>query len=339
MPATIRSRAHRRPWRVGKPIASCASNDVASLSESLNDLHRGFRDDQQTIRAIAVVEQRLADDRDQEECRRLMRFSWQLRTELPQIDEHKLMAALGDTKLQAVRALINALRSSPAAVDRWIETTTTTFPVVHDRGWTDDNPSDVEPPRQRTPAIEPQGRAFLVTAATEAARPGRSTRSNDEELARAQAACRAGQEGAAMRLGEALEGRGDLPNAEAAYRLAGEAGAPAAYYALGRLLLARGEPEYRVAAAWQHAADTGVPEAMYALAITENESIGRSDRYLRQAAGTGHAAACYTLGYRAFQKGRDEEAAKWWKQAADQGLQIAAEALENLRMRPARDAE
>jgi TPR repeat protein len=45
----------------------------------------------------------------------------------------------------------------------------------------------------------------------------------------------------------------------------------------------------------------------------------------------GTPLARYALGYRAFERGDYQEAIEWWNQAADHGLQIAAEALENLR--------
>jgi hypothetical protein len=53
---------------------------------------------------------------------------WQLTTSLSQIGEHELVAGVGDTKPLKVRALIGALRCSPEAVDRWIDTTTGMFP-------------------------------------------------------------------------------------------------------------------------------------------------------------------------------------------------------------------
>lgn len=145
-----------------------------------------------------------------------MRFWWQLTTRLSQIGEHELVAGVGDTKLLTVRALIDALRCSPEAVDRWIETTTERFPVVHDRGWS---------LAQTPPSLADRAQEHQVVRRPPGPRPPDPVavpRLNDEELARAQAACRAGAEGAAMRLGEVLEGRGDLKNAEAAYRLAGK---------------------------------------------------------------------------------------------------------------------
>ncbi|HEX6684653.1 MAG TPA: hypothetical protein VF062_17745 [Candidatus Limnocylindrales bacterium] len=70
---------------------------------------------------------------------------------------------------------------------------------------------------------------------------------------------------------------------------------------------------------------------MYALAVVEADSVGRAERYLRQAAAAGHAPACYALGYRAFRRSEYREAIRWWTEAARAGHQIAYEALEALR--------
>jgi hypothetical protein len=291
----------------------------------LEELHRGFRDDQQRRRAASVVMDRLADDREQEECHHLMRFWWQLSTSTRQVDEAELAATVGPRKLAAVRALISALRSSPEDVDRWIETTVEGFPVIHDRGWKQDRPTRVSPPD------EPNGQQVVrQPPRPQLQEPPVLPRLGDAALAEAEAACRAGIPGAAWELGRVLEGRGDLKHAEAAYRLAGETGDPAAFYALGWVLKAQGAPEYRVTAAWQFAADAGFVDAMYALGVFEDRSIGRSDRYLRQAAEAGHAMACYALGYHAFQKRDYPEATVRWSQAASYGLKAATQALADL---------
>lgn len=137
----------------------------------------------------------------------------------------------------------------------------------------------------------------------------------------------------ALELGRVLELRGDLPRAEAVYRLAGESGDARAFYALGRVLQSRGVPEYQISAAWQYAADAGVADAMYALAVLDADGGGgRPGRYLRKAAAMRRAPACYALGYRAFQNGRYGEALEWWTEAAELGFRIAAEAVEALRI-------
>lgn len=78
----------------------------------------------------------------------------------------------------------------------------------------------------------------------------------------------------ALELGRVLELRGDLPRAEAVYRLAGESGDARAFYALGRVLHSRGAPEYQISAAWRYAADAGVADAMYALAVLDADGGG-----------------------------------------------------------------
>jgi hypothetical protein len=122
----------------------------------------------------------------------------------------------------------------------------------------------------------------------------------------------------------------NLTRAATAYRLAGESD-PRALYQLGWVLHVRGEPDYRVAAAWHSAAEAGSAEAMYALAILEGERINRSERYLWQAAAQEYAPACYALGYRAFCRGEHDDAMRWWTEAAGAGFAIAQEALDQLR--------
>jgi tetratricopeptide (TPR) repeat protein len=303
---------------------------------SLTDLHDRFRDDHQRRRAAEVVHLRLADDRQQEECRSLMRLWWQLTTDLPQIDEARLEATVGHPKLTAVWRLIAAVRSSPDAVDRWIEATSRSFPLVRDRGYElyergagSSSVNDRRHDRRRLRHPPPPRLLDPISGP----RPG------DAELAHAQAACQSAADGAAFELGRILELRGELRRAAAAYRLAGESGDPHAFYALGRVLHALGEPAYRIAAAWQFAADAGLVEAMYALAVVESDSVGRAQRYLRQAAAQGHTPACYALGYRAFQQGEYRDAIRWWTEAAQAGHQIAGEALEALWVDLTHDAD
>ncbi|MGW6448869.1 hypothetical protein [Lentzea sp. NPDC055074] len=100
----------------------------------LTDLHGGFRDDEQRSRAQKVVSDRLADDREQEECRYLMRFMWQLRMSYREVCVEELRTHVGTEKLAAVEALVEAVRTSHDRIDAWIEATEREFPVVEDRG-------------------------------------------------------------------------------------------------------------------------------------------------------------------------------------------------------------
>ena len=50
--------------------------------------------------------------------------------------------------MAALRVLIGAIRSSAKAVDVWIETTSRTFPVIHERGWALDKAKASRGPRR-----------------------------------------------------------------------------------------------------------------------------------------------------------------------------------------------
>jgi hypothetical protein len=102
---------------------------------SLTDLRRGFRDDAQRRRVQNVIHDRLADDREQEECRYLMRLWWQLSMPYSEVTIEELRTRVHGTKWEAVEALIGAIRSSPDQVDAWISATEEAFPIAQDRGF------------------------------------------------------------------------------------------------------------------------------------------------------------------------------------------------------------
>lgn len=78
---------------------------------------------------------RLADDREQEECRVLMRFWWQLAMKYQEVTEADLDRHVNPVKREAVQDLINAIRLSPGAIDAWIVATSDRFPIIQDRGY------------------------------------------------------------------------------------------------------------------------------------------------------------------------------------------------------------
>ncbi|MCX4744988.1 hypothetical protein OG455_05525 [Kitasatospora sp. NBC_01287] len=102
---------------------------------TLTNLRTGFRDDAQRQRVQRVVHDRLADDREQQECRYLMRFWWQLLMGYQEVTIEQLRLNVGPSKLDIVEQLIGALRSSPEAVDAWVVATERAFPVIEDRGF------------------------------------------------------------------------------------------------------------------------------------------------------------------------------------------------------------
>ncbi|MET9961449.1 hypothetical protein ABZ128_20740 [Streptomyces sp. NPDC006326] len=106
---------------------------------TLTDLRDGFRDDDQRQCVQAVVHSRLADDREPQECRYLMRFWWQLRMPYQEVSLEELLLNVGRQKLDAVMELISAIRSSHDEIDAWLAAAEKKFPVIQDRGFSLDS--------------------------------------------------------------------------------------------------------------------------------------------------------------------------------------------------------
>ncbi|MFJ8430886.1 hypothetical protein ACIQ9P_06260 [Kitasatospora sp. NPDC094019] len=102
---------------------------------SLTDLRDGFRDDEQLRRARRVVHDRLADDRDPQECRYLMRFWWQLGMTYQEVSMEQLGQYVGRPKLDVIEELISAVRAGHAEIDAWADMVEWAFPVTRDRGY------------------------------------------------------------------------------------------------------------------------------------------------------------------------------------------------------------
>ncbi|MFF3460401.1 hypothetical protein ACFYXH_40195 [Streptomyces sp. NPDC002730] len=102
---------------------------------TLTDLCERFRDEAQRRRVQAVIHDRLADDRDQQECRYLMRLWWQLSLSYQEVSIEQLRMNVHKSKLEVVEELISAIRTSPDEVDAWIVTTQQACPVIHDSGF------------------------------------------------------------------------------------------------------------------------------------------------------------------------------------------------------------
>jgi hypothetical protein len=77
----------------------------------------------------------LADDREQEECRVLMKFWWQLSMPYQEVTEADLDRHVRPVKREAVQRLIDAIRRSPDAIDAWVIATAREFSLVRDRGY------------------------------------------------------------------------------------------------------------------------------------------------------------------------------------------------------------
>lgn len=79
-----------------------------------------------------VIRDRLADDRDQDECRYILRFCWQLAMPYTEVTLEQLREHVHAPKLAVLEDLIRAIRSSEEDVGAWIDMVMATYPVVLD---------------------------------------------------------------------------------------------------------------------------------------------------------------------------------------------------------------
>lgn len=137
----------------------------------------------------------------------------------------------------------------------------------------------------------------------------------------------AGDPAAMYSLGLVLAGRGAPGEAESWSRKAVDAGHPEAMYRLGTEFAEHGEKQE--AQSWyRKAADTGHRDAMYALAtiFAEREELDEAETWFRKASIAGHhwaidglASAMYKFGIALAGRGELDEAASWYRKAADIG--------------------
>jgi hypothetical protein len=119
----------------GKADSPLTLHDAEWFAVDLTTSAEGFRDEHQRRRVQFVIHDRLADDRDQEECRQLMKLFWQLGVSYRETTLSQLRQAVRPEKMAVVEALIAALRRSHEAVDEWIDATEVAYPIVEDRGY------------------------------------------------------------------------------------------------------------------------------------------------------------------------------------------------------------
>ena len=75
----------------------------------LRDLSSRLVDKAQRQRVQQVIHDRLADDQDQDECRYIMRFWWQLLMSSTEVTFEQLQEHVHEPKLTAVKELIDGV--------------------------------------------------------------------------------------------------------------------------------------------------------------------------------------------------------------------------------------
>lgn len=99
------------------------------------NLRSYFRDDEQRQAVQEIVRSRLADDRNQEECRYLMRFWWQLCMTNREVTLEELERFVSPEKFGIILELLNALEVGHKEVDTCVERYIRELLVVEDRGF------------------------------------------------------------------------------------------------------------------------------------------------------------------------------------------------------------
>lgn len=93
-----------------------------------------FRDEEQKTEVQNIIQTRLADDRNQEECRYLMRFWWQLSMAYQEVTFQELESFVSDNKLLIINELLESMEKGDFAIDSWIKKYQQ-LPVIEDRGF------------------------------------------------------------------------------------------------------------------------------------------------------------------------------------------------------------
>jgi hypothetical protein len=104
------------------------------MSMKFVELHSYFRDDDQRQAVQDIVQTRLADDRNQEECRYLMRFWWQLSMSYQEVTPGELQKYVSSEKLSVLGNLLHSLECGHGEIDTWIEKYSK-LPIIEDQGF------------------------------------------------------------------------------------------------------------------------------------------------------------------------------------------------------------
>jgi tetratricopeptide (TPR) repeat protein len=158
--------------------------------------------------------------------------------------------------------------------------------------------------------------------------PGVSRHGGEAGLAHAERAFRRAAEShrpevagpALLNLGLLLETQGQLAEAQAAYRGAGERNQAEGFARAAHLLMQAGDT-HAAHDAWARAEALGSVEASYSLGLiaAESHDVALAERYWRQAAELGHAESAHALGMLLREQGDFEGARAAWVQAAERG--------------------
>ena len=130
-----------RPWgltdRKSRALRSHTGENPHTMDEHdprWNDQHNWFRDTNQLDDVKTVVHRRFADDRNQAECRYLMRFVEHLRATYRAVSYRELEENVSTKKMERIDDLLSLTQKRDfAGIDVWIDSCAQELPVIVDR--------------------------------------------------------------------------------------------------------------------------------------------------------------------------------------------------------------
>lgn len=108
---------------------------------SMTHLRALFASDDQRKAVQHAICDHLADDREENECRYLLRFVWQLAMTYREVTPYELKLHVGLEKVNVVASLLDALADSPDAVGHWLDELLSS-PIITDRTFYENRKDD-----------------------------------------------------------------------------------------------------------------------------------------------------------------------------------------------------
>jgi hypothetical protein len=120
---------------VGEPQRSVADYLMEpSILTIWNQKEDWFHDHIQADRVGAIVVERLADDRIQEECRYLMRLKWHFHMGYEEVSYEELQRFVSAEKMKLLDELFACIATRDyVGIETWVERCESELPVIEDR--------------------------------------------------------------------------------------------------------------------------------------------------------------------------------------------------------------
>lgn len=107
---------------------------MTTILEIWNQKENWFRDRSQADSVGAVIIQRLADDREQDECRYLARLKWHLHMGYQEVAFAELKEHVSERKMRVLEDLFDEIAAGNyLGIDEWVERCERDLPIIEDK--------------------------------------------------------------------------------------------------------------------------------------------------------------------------------------------------------------